>query len=193
MSQRKQRLEKFTDQILKISMGDQFLWWDLGVRFDPKAPSIFLHLHLGVYLLCLFHIQAEGPSSRVSTILSSLSSSEKNLRSWCISLMVRCTILIVISLQNSKSTRGQIKYLVYCMENAISNLPPGQEQMVWLVDFNGFSMSDISVKSTRETANILQEHYPERLSIAILYDPPKIFEPFWKVSSCTSYYDFLVC
>nr|XP_043637206.1 phosphatidylinositol transfer protein 3-like [Erigeron canadensis]XP_043637207.1 phosphatidylinositol transfer protein 3-like [Erigeron canadensis] len=83
--------------------------------------------------------------------------------------------------QNSKSTRAQIKYLVYCMENAIFNLPPEQEQMVWLIDFHGFGMSNISIKSTKETAHILQDHYPERLGLAILYNPPKFFEPFWKV------------
>ncbi|XP_061351134.1 uncharacterized protein LOC133296204 isoform X2 [Gastrolobium bilobum] len=81
--------------------------------------------------------------------------------------------------QNSKSTKGQIKYLVYCMENAILNLPPEQEQMVWLIDFQGFNLSNISVKVTRETAHVLQEHYPERLGLAILYNPPKFFEPFF--------------
>ncbi|KAI3460010.1 hypothetical protein Pfo_016673 [Paulownia fortunei] len=84
--------------------------------------------------------------------------------------------------QNSKSIKGQIKYLVYCMENAILNLPQDQEQMVWLIDFHGFSMSNISIKVTRETAHVLQEHYPERLGVAILYDAPKIFEPFWTVA-----------
>lgn len=84
-------------------------------------------------------------------------------------------------LQNSKSTKGQIKYLVYCMENAIVNLPPGQEQMVWLIDFEGFNLSNISVKLTRETAHVLQDCYPERLGVAILYNPPKFFEPFWMV------------
>jgi hypothetical protein len=83
--------------------------------------------------------------------------------------------------QNSKSTKGQIRYLVYCMENAILNLSQEQEQMVWLIDFTGFKMSNISVKVTHETANVLQNHYPERLGIAILYNPPKFFEPFYKV------------
>ncbi|GAA0152340.1 hypothetical protein LIER_10846 [Lithospermum erythrorhizon] len=81
--------------------------------------------------------------------------------------------------QNSKSVKDQIKYLVYSMENAIINLPSDEEQMVWLIDFHGFSVSNISVKVTRETAHVLQEHYPERLGVAILYDAPKIFEPFW--------------
>ncbi|XXG61243.1 hypothetical protein AAC387_Pa04g2950 [Persea americana] len=83
--------------------------------------------------------------------------------------------------QNTKSTKGQIRYLVYCMENAILNLPSEQEQMVWLIDFQGFNMSNISVKVTRETAHVLQDHYPERLGLAILYNPPKFFESFWTV------------
>ncbi|XXG70700.1 hypothetical protein AAC387_Pa07g0122 [Persea americana] len=53
--------------------------------------------------------------------------------------------------------------------------------MVWLIDFQGFNMSNISVKVTRETAHVLQEHYPERLGLAILYNPPKFFESFWTV------------
>ncbi|KAK2984674.1 hypothetical protein RJ640_006657, partial [Escallonia rubra] len=93
----------------------------------------------------------------------------------------RTVLVMRPSCQNSKSTRAQIKYLVYCMENAILNLPQDQEQMVWLIDFHGFNMSHISVKVTKETAHVLQEHYPERLGVAILYNPPKFFEPFWKV------------
>ncbi|MQM08079.1 hypothetical protein Taro_040934 [Colocasia esculenta] len=84
--------------------------------------------------------------------------------------------------QNTKSTKGQIRYLVYCMENAILNLPSDQEQMVWLIDFNGFNLSHISIKVTKETAHVLQDHYPERLGLAILYNPPKFFEPFWNVA-----------
>nr|DAD21908.1 TPA_asm: hypothetical protein HUJ06_023371 [Nelumbo nucifera] len=83
--------------------------------------------------------------------------------------------------ENTKSTKGKIRYLVYCMENAILNLSPEQEQMVWLIDFQGFNMSNISVKVTRETAHVLQDHYPERLGVAILYNPPKFFESFWTV------------
>uniref|UniRef100_A0A2K2AHT4 CRAL-TRIO domain-containing protein n=1 Tax=Populus trichocarpa TaxID=3694 RepID=A0A2K2AHT4_POPTR len=87
------------------------------------------------------------------------------------------------SCQNSKSIKGQIKYLlVYCMENAILNLPPEKEQLVWLVDFNGFNLSHISLKETRETAHVLQDHYPECLGLAILYNPPKFFEPFWMLT-----------
>lgn len=83
--------------------------------------------------------------------------------------------------QNTNQMEGQIKYLVYCMENAIMNLPPDQEQMVWLVDFEGWNLSMIPVMTARETAHVLQDHYPERLAYAILYNPPKIFETFFNV------------
>lgn len=53
--------------------------------------------------------------------------------------------------------------------------------MVWLIDFQGWTMSCISVKAARETAHILQNHYPERLGVGILYNPPKVFESFWTV------------
>lgn len=93
----------------------------------------------------------------------------------------RTVLVMRPSRQNSKSTKGQIKYLVYCMENAILNLPSNQEQMVWLIDFQGFNLSHISLKVTKETAHVLQDHYPERLGVAILYNPPKFFEPFFSV------------
>lgn len=85
--------------------------------------------------------------------------------------------------QNTSSTKGQIRYLVYCMENAILNLAADQEQMVWLIDFQGWTMASITIKVTRETAHVLQDYYPERLALAILYNPPRIFESFWKVPS----------
>ncbi|MCL7048359.1 hypothetical protein MKW94_000767 [Papaver nudicaule] len=93
----------------------------------------------------------------------------------------RTVLVLRPSSENSKSTKGKIRYFVYCMENAILNLADNQEQMVWLIDFHGFNMSHISVNVTRETANVLQNHYPERLGVAILYNPPKFFEPFWMI------------
>ncbi|KAL9422816.1 hypothetical protein AB3S75_034992 [Citrus x aurantiifolia] len=75
-----------------------------------------------------------------------------------------------------------MRHLVDLIENAILNLLEGQEQMAWLIDFTGWSFStSVPIKSARETINILQNHYPERLAIAFLYNSPRIFEAFWKV------------
>jgi hypothetical protein len=77
---------------------------------------------------------------------------------------------------------GQIKQLVYTLENTILNLPPGQEQMVWLIDFHGWGVKHSTpIKTAREIANILQNHYPERLNVGILFNPPRVFQAFMTV------------
>ncbi|PAN45282.1 hypothetical protein PAHAL_9G107500 [Panicum hallii] len=84
--------------------------------------------------------------------------------------------------QNTSSHEGQIRFLVYTLENAILHLPEAQEKMVWLIDFTGWTMAHASpIKTSRETANILQNHYPERLAIGFLFNAPKVFEAFFKV------------
>ncbi|XP_074295222.1 uncharacterized protein LOC141623079 [Silene latifolia] len=94
----------------------------------------------------------------------------------------RTVLLMRPGKQNTTSTEGNIRHLVYMLENAILNLPEGQEQMCWMIDYTGFSMStNISVRTTRDIINILQNHYPERLAVAFLYNPPRIFQAFWKV------------
>lgn len=94
----------------------------------------------------------------------------------------RTVLILRPGMQNTSSLDNQMRHLVYLLENAILNLPEGQEQMAWLIDFTGWSLSNnVPIKSARETINILQNHYPERLAIAFLYSPPRIFEAFWKV------------
>lgn len=87
--------------------------------------------------------------------------------------------------QNTSSHDSQLRHLVYLIENAILNLDERQEQMVWLIDFTGWSLSNaVPIRTARESNSILQNHYPERLGTAIMYNPPKIFEAFWKVRFC---------
>ncbi|XP_047326986.1 phosphatidylinositol transfer protein 3-like [Impatiens glandulifera] len=94
----------------------------------------------------------------------------------------RSVLIMKPGLQNTKSLDNQIRHLVYLLENAILNLPKDEGQMVWLIDFTGMTMNtSIPIKSARETVNILQNHYPERLAVAFLYNPPHIFEAFWKI------------
>jgi len=84
--------------------------------------------------------------------------------------------------QNTGEMDGHIKHLVYCVENAILNLPIGQEQIILLADFKGWGIKySTPIKTAREATNILQNHYPERLHVAILFNPPRVFETFWTV------------
>ncbi|CAJ1942567.1 unnamed protein product [Sphenostylis stenocarpa] len=93
----------------------------------------------------------------------------------------RTVLIMRPGMQNTTSAEDNIRHLVYLMENAILNLPEGQEQMSWLIDYTGLSLNtNVSVKTARDIIYILQNHYPERLAIAFLYNPPRIFQAFWK-------------
>ncbi|CAI5510293.1 unnamed protein product [Closterium sp. Naga37s-1] len=84
--------------------------------------------------------------------------------------------------QNTDDHDGNIRQMVYCMENAVQSLPEGVEQMVWIIDYKGFTLRKSPLmKTSREVLHILQNHYPERLGAAILFDPPYIFQGLWKV------------
>ncbi|XP_010939284.1 uncharacterized protein [Elaeis guineensis] len=94
----------------------------------------------------------------------------------------RTVLIMRPAKQNTSSHDNQLRHLVYLLENAILNLPEGQERMLWLIDFTGWSLTNaVPVKTAREAANILQNHYPERLAASFLYNPPRIFEAFWKI------------
>ncbi|CAI5997487.1 unnamed protein product [Closterium sp. NIES-64] len=115
----------------------------------------------------------------------------------------RPVVVLSAGQQNTNNHAGQVRHLVHCLENAVMNLPATareqqqpqqqdgveqgeqqgeQEQMVWLIDFRGWSMRKAPpLKTSREVLSILQSHYPERLGAAVIYNPPAVFEAFWKV------------
>lgn len=93
----------------------------------------------------------------------------------------RTVLVLRPGLENTTSGKEQIKYLVYSLEKAIMNLTDDQEKMVWLTDFQSWTLGSTPLKVTRETVNVLQDCYPERLGLAILYNPPRLFESFWKM------------
>ncbi|XP_037429058.1 phosphatidylinositol transfer protein PDR17-like [Triticum dicoccoides] len=94
----------------------------------------------------------------------------------------RTVVIMRPAKQNTSSHEGQLRYLIYTLENAVLSLPQGLDKMVWLIDFTGWTLANATpIKTARDSANILQNHYPERLSVAFLFNPPKVFEAFFKV------------
>ncbi|KAL0711521.1 hypothetical protein Bca4012_018499 [Brassica carinata] len=82
---------------------------------------------------------------------------------------------------NTTSAESNIRHLVYLLEIAIINLPKGQEQMSLLIDFTGWSMANNApMKTKRDIIYILQNHYPERLGMSFLYNPPRLFQAGYK-------------
>uniref|UniRef100_M8C3J7 CRAL-TRIO domain-containing protein n=1 Tax=Aegilops tauschii TaxID=37682 RepID=M8C3J7_AEGTA len=63
----------------------------------------------------------------------------------------RTVLVLRPGLENTTSGKEQIKYLVYSLEKAIMNLTDDQEKMVWMIDFQGWTMGSTPLKVTRET------------------------------------------
>lgn len=60
-------------------------------------------------------------------------------------------------------------------------------KMVCLIDFTGRTMANVvPVKTARETVNILQNHYHERLATAFLFNPPKSISSLLEGKVCRS-------
>ncbi|KAI9113091.1 hypothetical protein K1719_015616 [Acacia pycnantha] len=94
------------------------------------------------------------------------------------------TVLIFrtgIPIQKITSIETLIRFDVHLLENAVLNFKQGQDQMAWLIDFTGWSLTNMSIRLAREFLNILQNHYPDRVAIAFLYNPPRAFETFLKI------------
>ena len=147
---------------------DFICWW-----LQTWCGLLVLH-YCSLYIICLWEIQVN--ISIFEAANSHLFHTYKHIYV-SFPLFFHC-----IHQQNTSCSVGQIRHMVYLMENALLNLPPDEEQMVWLIDFTGWSFSTaVSIRTTREATNILQNYYPERLGYAILYNPPRIFQAFWKV------------
>lgn len=54
-------------------------------------------------------------------------------------------------------------------------------KMTWLIDYVGYNRrNQPPFKVSMQTLSIVQNHYPERLGRAVNFQPPFLFEIFWK-------------
>lgn len=80
----------------------------------------------------------------------------------------------------------KLRFMVWMLENLISAMDASQgvEKMAWITDFKGTgmrmaTMSHINI--SLDCLHTLQNHYPERLGIAFVVNPPRVFSAFWKI------------
>jgi hypothetical protein len=58
----------------------------------------------------------------------------------------------------------------------------GVGKMCWLLDFEKYTMSNAPpLKVSMHCNHILQNHFPERLGLAVCYHAPMLFSITWKV------------
>ncbi|KAI5306310.1 hypothetical protein KEM56_001440 [Ascosphaera pollenicola] len=86
------------------------------------------------------------------------------------------------SKQNTEKSPRQIEALVFLLERMIDIMEPSQESLALLVNFKSTKMSQApALGQGKETLNILQNHYPERLGRAMIINIPFFINGFFKM------------
>ncbi|KAI9025474.1 CRAL-TRIO domain-containing protein [Hyaloraphidium curvatum] len=86
--------------------------------------------------------------------------------------------------ETTKTYDRQLRYTVFCLELAVKAMPPGVSKICLLMDFVGMTMSKQPPMSvSKKVLDILQNHYVERLGLALVYEAPTIFSIFWRAIS----------
>lgn len=82
--------------------------------------------------------------------------------------------------ENTTSSDAQVRYLVWTLERAIDFMPPGVENYAIIIDYHkATSQSNPSLSTARAVANILQNHYVERLGRAFIVNVPWFINAFF--------------
>jgi len=89
--------------------------------------------------------------------------------------------------ENTYDHDGNIKHLVYNLERAVACGEANDSvdgKLCLIIDYDQYSLMNAPpMKTSMETLNILQNHYPERLAKAFLVRPPWIFHSFFALIS----------
>jgi CRAL/TRIO domain/CRAL/TRIO, N-terminal domain len=86
------------------------------------------------------------------------------------------------SKQNTERTPRQIEHLVFMLERSIDLMPAGQETLTLLINFaETKSGQGATLSQGKQTMDILQNHYPERLGRALVTNVPFYIWGFFKL------------
>jgi len=68
---------------------------------------------------------------------------------------------------------------LYLFERLIKEMPEGEETIVSVFDLTGYTMANKDDKWRKNIINAFQNHYPERMGMFIIINPPPIFGVIW--------------
>lgn len=80
---------------------------------------------------------------------------------------------------NTKESPTQMQFAVWILERCIDLMPPGVEQLALLINFEKKSSNPTSISNAKLMLYILQNHYVERLGVALCINVPWVFKAFW--------------
>ncbi|RHZ66526.1 CRAL/TRIO domain protein [Aspergillus thermomutatus] len=94
----------------------------------------------------------------------------------------RPCLYLLPSNQNTEKSDRQVEHLVFMLERVIDLMGPDQETLALIVNFNETkSGQNASIGQAKQTLNILQNHYPERLGRALVINVPFVIWGFFKL------------
>lgn len=86
--------------------------------------------------------------------------------------------------ENTEANPQQIRFLVFDLERAIDFCPANQDKITWVIDYhNATNASQPNFSTQLKVLSILQNHYPERLGLAIVVNVPFILKTFFTAIS----------
>ncbi|XP_047093376.1 phosphatidylinositol transfer protein 3-like isoform X3 [Lolium rigidum] len=101
----------------------------------------------------------------------------------CVDKNGRSVLILNMSIKSKVSLKDQIKHMVYLLEHLVmSSADEKDDYGVWIIDVRGWSIASTPFSTTRECLHIIQTYYPGLIAVAIIFDPPRIFESFWKIT-----------
>ncbi|RKP25424.1 CRAL-TRIO domain-containing protein, partial [Syncephalis pseudoplumigaleata] len=93
-------------------------------------------------------------------------------------------LYITPRLEDTKSSQRQVDNMIFFLERAIALMPPGVEKLTFIVDFSGSSVFNSPAPwVTKSIVRTLDQHYPERLHMAILVGTPWYYNQLYKLIS----------
>ncbi|KAJ6609259.1 CRAL-TRIO domain-containing protein [Mycena sp. CBHHK59/15] len=89
-------------------------------------------------------------------------------------------LYLIPSRQNTTESSRQVQFTVWMLERCIGLMPPGVESLDLLINYADKAKNP-SFSIARAVLNILQDHYPERLGLALILNVPFLLNAFFKV------------
>ncbi|KAJ7678888.1 CRAL-TRIO domain-containing protein [Mycena polygramma] len=87
---------------------------------------------------------------------------------------------LIPSRQNTTESTRQVQFTVWMLERCIELMPPGVESLDLLINYADKAKNP-SFGTARAVLNILQDHYPERLGLALILNVPFLLNAFFKL------------
>ncbi|KAF8206348.1 CRAL/TRIO domain-containing protein [Mycena galopus ATCC 62051] len=91
----------------------------------------------------------------------------------------RPALYLIPSRQNTNESTQQIKFNVWMLERCIDLMPAGVESLDLLINYADKAKNP-SFGTARAVLSILQDHYPERLGLALILNVPWLLNAFFK-------------